>query len=206
MDYGPVLDLEITPPTTQSTATPTPPCANPTGGTSPAPNPNTATLSLAITLPGIGKGAGDNPSPKNNTRTIRMAFTSSTTNPIYTTATLNYNPSSGNFEGSVDIGNVPPTAYTAIGKLDSSLSKVLSNALVITTATKQYQILPQIMFLGDIDDDDSLTIQDYNNFVSCFRGLASCDGAAKSTSDLNDNGTIDTDDLNILQRSFKQNH
>lgn len=202
-DFGDILDQEITPPVSQTTPT-TPPCANPTGNISPTPNPNATTLSLAITLPGIGKVTGDNASPKTNTRSIQLTFESASANPVNTSGTLTYNSSSGNFEGGIDISNVIPSTYSVKGKLTNTLSKVLSSALVISSSTKQYQISPQTFILGDIDNDDALSVQDYNNFVSCYKNLSSCSGTAKSASDLNDNGGIDLGDLNILQRGFKQ--
>lgn len=206
-DFGTLIDAEVTP-ATAITPTETPACANPTSTGTPGSGSSGATkISVAIKLPGIGKVNGDNPNPTKATRsmTVIVALANSQ-NPTQLISQLNYSPANGDFEGDISLDNLAAGTYSITGKLNNTLTKVLSNALVVTDANKQYTIPQVYLASGDVNNDDALTVQDYTNFVGCYQGAASCDPVTKVKVDLNDDGAIDLDDLNILQRSFKENH
>jgi hypothetical protein len=92
----------------------------------------------------------------------------------------------GNLEFEADQNS---TNYVTI-KANISLSK--------KTNPNQVNILKS----GDINSDNQLDIKDYNLMLGCLKSASNCSNDTKKNSDLNDNASLQGEDLNIMQRAF----
>lgn len=197
-------------PTPTKTPTPTPsPTSTPTPTATPSPTPSptpedklpTATPSetdsivlenISFSLAGIGLDNFENNSPKNLIRTVHAILYSDSTNEIVTQTDTNfaYNTSTGKFNGNITF-NAPKNAiYYATMRTDVSLTKKVASVVTVT------------LIAGDLNTDNQMTIEDYNAMVACYKALPSCSDSIRTKADLNDDGAIDIDDINIMQRAF----
>lgn len=195
-------------PTPTKTPTPTP-TLGPTATTVPTATipPGDTGLNLNIKIPGIGKIAGDNQTPSRGVRTVNVSIFNSSNQAVATdkTGVLSYNSASGKFEGIAGLGNTLTTgSYLVKVKLDNTLTKQLPGIISLTSGSTQNASSEISLVSGDLDQDNELTIQDYNTFLACYKGLSSCTANLASKADFNDNGSAKDDnvDLNILQRGF----
>ncbi|HSW48344.1 MAG TPA: hypothetical protein VLG67_04685 [Candidatus Saccharimonadales bacterium] len=199
--------------------------------TQPAPTPVGTVVKLDFTIPGIGTESG-NLTPLNGVRNITLYFFNPEVNsddpavkPIAsfkTQATYDSNPDSptyGSFVNQdIDLGTeVPDGKYQISFKPDHALSKLLKErdqdvgGKVIEihgTYGESINITNQKVIVGDIypagAEDNLMDINDYNALVSCFGTKADSAGCTdKKAADLDDNGTIDGVDYNLMFNSFK---
>jgi|GEM_PF-5771221 len=124
------------------------------------------------------------------------------------TTTLTYNSTTGNFENQNVNFNVPSGTYQLVLHIDGYLdSEITQNNDAITALSlgpgKNVTTDVVHMIPGDIapgtKGDNFIDIIDYNQLVGCFgkSPTGSC-----QTSDLNDDGVIDMNDLNLLMSHF----
>lgn len=174
--------LTSTPTPTQGQNQPTPTTTTP---------PNKFTINNAkFALPGIGNGQFDNKLPVTATRKIlAILYNQSGTKITQTESDFTYD-NTGFFKGNLEFTAYENSTNYVTIKDSVSLSKKIS-----TNATN-------ILKTGDINSDNQLDIKDYNLMIACFKSSNICTDSIKKLSDLNDNGTLQGEDLNILQRSF----
>ncbi len=175
----------------------------PGGGSSPtAPTvPAVATgASVTASLPGIGRSTipslGINNNPKRSQRTVDVKILNSSNQQVaLVKSNINYDASTGKYKGSVNLGNNFKTGtYIVKIRLDNTLWKAAAGIQNIT-AGQTYTIPDTIYVSGDINQDNEISLIDYNAIRSCY-GTKSC--SAKTGADLNDDGKVDEVDLNIL--------
>ncbi|OGH08118.1 MAG: hypothetical protein A2W22_01525 [Candidatus Levybacteria bacterium RBG_16_35_11] len=201
-------------PNPRATATPTPrPTAAPTQ------QPGNITLAFNLGLDGIG-AAGDHPLPctslgtcnsnKNPKRTGRdLNITILDQSKVDKTPNLkimvNYDSTTGTFKGNASV-NLSPGNYMIKAKVNGLLTKTLASIQNLTAGTNQ--IPSANLTTGDIDDDNQLTILDYNILISCSiysndqGGLCNKKLDNKTHSDFNDNGAVDQIDYNLFLREY----
>ncbi len=200
-------------PTPKPTSSPTPsvmPSATPT----PTPLPGTTTLSFpGILLHGIGSagdsvapGTSGNTSPLTPNRTLSVQVVNAS-NVLVTTlsGTITYSPSSGGFSGSVSLGSTVPTgSYLVKVKTDKYLVKQLPGIITLTQG-QTTTIPPVSLIVGDINNDNTLNILDYNILLGCYSDFlppTSCPGTNGKESDLNDDGSVNASDYNLFLREL----
>lgn len=186
-------------------------------------------LSFSVALPGIAQkldNNDDNPKPVNSSRIARLQIYNSSNAPMLQSLgipaldangrpvsdppaagekrSLAFNPTNYKFEGAIDLGTGFTTgSYTLKLGLDNSLKKQLGGIITITQGLVSNTSTSTLLVPGDINQDNSVDIQDYNTFIACYRNLPICTPDIRAFADLNDNGEIDTNDEAILKRGFQ---
>ena len=177
------------------------------------------TLAFNIGFDGIG-AAGDHPLPctsfascnsnKNPQRTTRdltvSVFDQSNVNKTPNTKiTVTYDAATGTFKGNAS-ANLTPGNYTVKVKSPGLLTKTLVSIQSLVSGTNQ--IPSANLTTGDIDNDNQLTVLDYNILISCSiytndaETLCNRVTTYKTYSDLNDNGVVDQIDYNLFLREY----
>jgi len=186
------------------------------------PNPNAAFINVSVSLPGIATniataGQGtlyNNTDPIRKLRSVEILIGDSNGGNVTGQATGNSSPVTGNlsydastytYKGNVDLQNLPNGIYQIYLRLDNTLYKRAAGFVTVTKGQTANVPLTALIS-GDIDksgtSDNDMTLDDYTLFMACYREMAICTPEAKLRADLDDNGTIDTIDLNIMQRGF----
>ncbi|MDP3955372.1 MAG: hypothetical protein Q8Q15_03360 [bacterium] len=118
-----------------------------------------------------------------------------TSTPVITTTTTptpTINPPSPGGKGN----------YVVKVKTKRYLRKIISGVTILNIGTLN-QMPVTTMIVGDINDDNKLTIEDYNILVGCFASKADTGSCTdKENADLDDNDAIDGIDLNLFLRSL----
>ncbi len=170
-------------------------------------------LGITAYLHGIGNG-GDNvmpSSPGNNNPlhsnrgvTIEL-FNSQNQSQGLLQGNISYNSSGGNFQGVIDAGNTPGGIYTARIRSLYYLSKAYSGVINITQ-DQLNQLAPVYLVAGDANNDNSLSILDFNIILDCYSELEpprNCNDADKRLSaDLTDDGDVNQFDYNLFLREL----
>jgi hypothetical protein len=187
----------------------------PTLTPTPTLEPDPTTLNLeSIKLHGLGKG-GDNTNanlsgnlkPLRTVREISLELENSegTALPILA-GEISYSSSSGYFSGSVVLSNeIPSGSYIVKVKSPQFLKRQVTGIVVITE-NKTSNISGLSLVAGDVDDDNSVDIDDYNLLIDCYSDILparNCDDEAKKTAaDLSDDGYVNSDDYNLFLREL----
>ncbi|HSX08834.1 MAG TPA: VWA domain-containing protein [Candidatus Saccharimonadales bacterium] len=198
-------------PTTKPTATPVP-TAKPTA----TPTPGKTTMNMTVSLDGIGN-RGDNTNPTGNTLSNKqpqhrsigadiLVYTTSNNLIASGTGTIAYNETDGNYSGNVPISAGFPSGYYVIKvKTHTHLRRQIEQVQNIL-AGQVNTITPATLVTGDINNDNSLNILDYNLLLNCYSDLtAAVDCPAlinKTDSDLNDDGSVNQVDYNLFLREL----
>lgn len=196
-------------PVVTTTPEPEPPTPTPIQTTS----PDGTKLNMAVFLQGIGRGGdnvapgeGGNPDPFRLQRPVTVELYN-TLNELKATASgvVLYNPTNGNFTGTIEPDKaVSAGSYTARVIVPGFLAQNISQYFQVTPAATM--TLPQVTLItGDINQDNILSILDYNILLGCYSGTASakdCDVVRKRVSDLNDDGKVDGLDYNLFLRTM----
>lgn len=215
-------------PSNPPTATPLPtsvptstPIISPTPFISPTPLPPTPTLApnstamtFSLLLHDIGN-IGDNPNPQNSSlsnknplhqqRIISISIFDSNNQLVATqSGPVNYNSSNGDFSGTIDMGNLAGGQYIVKVKSVQYLRRIIPGIQSITGG--QNNTLPSAALVaGDINDDNTINILDYNILLGCYSDLTpavSCSDVNKVLADLNDDGSVNQIDYNIFVREI----
>ncbi len=198
--------------TSNTVTTPVPPkTASPTITTTITSSPaitgsnSTANISLILTLPGIGSSSDSkNSNPARSTRTVNVGLVNSNGAITSSQGDVSFDSSSNSFKGTVNVPNLASGTYTVKVRLDNTLWKNLSSSITIVSGSNNPTTSTVRLVSGDLDQNNSLTIADYTNFVKCYKSLATCTDTLHTLSDLDDDGVVkdDLDDLTILQQGF----
>ncbi len=209
-------------PTPTITMTPTPtktPTPSPTASPTPTANPTPATTFLNLTVfhHGIGN-SGDNSNP--------TQFSMSNKNPInkiidadlelFNTdnqlvgsgrGPVKYASESGNYLGTLGIypNNFPSGKYYLKVKTNKHLKRQVAGILTINAG--QTNTVPAVTLVtGDFNNDNQLSILDYNALLDCYSDLTlavACDDSTKkSQADFNDDGFVNQVDYNLFLREI----
>ncbi len=191
--------------------TPTlPPGTIPTNTPIPTPtvNPNSTQFVFTIILPGIGGDKG-NQLPIHIQRQLTVEVFDRTNKKLITkTGIVTFDPTSGQFTGSIDMGNsLNNGPYTVKVTTMSFLRKLIAGIQDVTPGSS-YKMPETTLVPGDINGDNILDMKDYNIYVSCFntkQDNKTC-GQNRVPADLNDDGRNDTPndltDYKLLFASF----
>lgn len=210
----PTVTLTSTPPTQQPTATPTD-APTPTFAPIPTLIPGGSRISLDIALSGVGLGIGSNPNPRTKQKRATICAYLATTDTSddnncnkgkKAEGFIQFNEVSKKFDtATFDLGIVQEGDYEIYIKVDRYLRKRIPGTKHLSPNTTSPLLQTQLKN-GDITMDNTIDIQDYNAYVSCFRekfNTPSC--LYKETVDLNDDGKSDTTTDFSDYRIFFQN-
>lgn len=204
----------ITPSTTPTgTITPTPTNIPPT----PTIAPGATFLSSVVYLHGIGKG-GDNANPDSLGTQSPMHTSRSVVIEVYDVASqliaesqgnISYDSSNGKFQGAVSFNDLSTGIYTVKVKVNQYLKKNIPG-IVNVTSGEGNNLLPVYLTTGDINNDNALSVLDYNIILECFSGLSAprncSDQNKKTSSDLTDDGAVNHFDYNLFLRELSSQH
>jgi hypothetical protein len=172
-----------------------------------------ASLSIQVFLHGIGKGGDNantqssgNTSPKHPQRSVSIEMYNAANQLAATkTGTITYNSTAGNFQGNVSLGTLSSGAYTAKIKIPQYLKKGLPGIITLPN-TASGTVGPISLTTGDANNDNALSILDYNMILDCFSDLTpakNCSDANKKTAtDLTDDGNVNQFDYNLFLREL----
>ncbi len=190
----------------------------PTGTTSISPSTQPTgqtnrTMAVTVFLHGIGRG-GDNVSPGSlgnqnplhTTRQLSITFLNNQNVPSYTkTISILYNSTTGNFQGTQDIRDIPAGIYTIQAKTDLYLGKTLPGIISIPEGVSLVTFPTITLVAGDVFVDNKLNILDYNYIIDCFSELSTprnCTPVKKTQTDLTDDGNVNQFDYNLFLREM----
>jgi hypothetical protein len=174
---------------------------------------NAQSLNLTLFLHGIGKsGDNSNPTATGNLnplhpqRTATVEFYNSSNILTGTKfSTLNFQLSTGSFTGTVDVSSLPSGVYTAKVKVSQYLKKGIPGIITLP-AIASATVGPISFTTGDANNDNTLSILDYNLLLDCFSDLTpakNCtDPTKKTATDLTDDGAVNQFDYNLFLREL----
>jgi hypothetical protein len=205
-------------PTPTPTFTPTPtkaPTVGPTSTPTPTTSPNDTVLNFqSVKLHGIGTG-GDNTNPNGlgnqnpirTTRTLSVELIDSSGNAQpAVNGNISYNATTGVFTGNVVLPtSVSTGSYIIKVKSPQYLKRQVVGIITVTKGATT-NISTIALTTGDIDNNNALTIGDYNILIDCYSDLLparNCDDSAKkTTADLSDDGNVNANDYNLFLREL----
>jgi len=119
--------------------------------------------------------------------------------------TVTFNAAAGNFTGAIAMGTTLTSgAYTVKIKTEQYLKATVPGVQNIIAG--QSNQLPQTALLtGDITNDNSINILDYNILVGCYSDFSpakECTATNKPLADLTDDGKVDAFDYNLFLREL----
>lgn len=207
---------------TQGIPTPTPTIRTPTPSTpvptntitltpSPILTPSDTQLSLTVYLHGIGNGGdSSNPNSKGNfeplhpVRPIDLQIYDSNNNLTASVeGSVTFNSSLGYYKGTIDVGSMPTGDYTVKVKTYSFLRNIIPGIQVLTQGINT--LPPVYLIAGDITNQNTINILDYNILMGCFSDLlppTSCTPNEELTADLNDQGVVNEYTYNLFLREL----
>lgn len=209
---------EITPTTGIGGGPTATPAASPTNTLTIVPTQSDiAQLNLNIFLHGIGYSgdninptgsAMSNKNPTHPTQNIRVKFyNESNVLSAITNGQITYSSESGSFKGTISIPTtVSPGNYTLKVKTNQHLTRRIAG--IINIQQGQTIVLPlSTLTTGDANDDNMISILDYNILVDCYSDLTAavaCTEEKKPMADFNDDGQVNSTDYNLFLRELSQ--
>ncbi len=184
----------------------------------PAPqNPNltldTAKVNVTLLLHGIGKG-GDTVNPVGTSssrpihaqRTVSLEFYDLNNQLILSSqGMVSYNPAGGNFQGIITVANISAGYYRIKVKVSRYLQKLQSETTFLAPG-QTVSLASLALTAGDSNDDNRVSILDYNMLIDCFSDFVlprDCSSSKKKdAADLTDDGNVNQFDYNLLIRGM----
>lgn len=173
--------------------------------------PGDTGININIQLPGIGKGSaslGLNATPIHPQRNATVQLLDNTNSVVKTvTSLMVFTPDASAYFGQFSLGpDFQSGSYTAKIRLDNTLNKNLSGVVSITkgvlNASTVWTANPVSLISGDLNNDNTLGVIDWTYMIACVKNESSCTAEIRKLADLNDNGSVDELDVQILQRGF----
>lgn len=202
-------------------------CVIPTPTRVPTPTPTTTIVPTATPVPstsfafnlllhGLGVGGdsansngGGNTSPLRPARSVSVQVFNSANALILTKAgTVSYNSGSGSFKGTIGMGtDLSGSVYTIKVKTDQFLRALVPGIQTVPAgnASQTVNLPTAVLINGDVNNDNTLDILDYNILIGCYSDLTpavSCTPANKILADLNDDGNVNQFDYNLFLREL----
>ena len=204
-----VIVADVANPTTVPTVTP---ILTSTPYPTPTVVSNATQMKLTLLLHGRGNGGDSaNASGKGNAVPIHPQqavtieiFNNVNVNVGTVNGTVTYDTVSGNYQGTIAVGNLATGLYSLRVRVNNYLRKLIPGIQSLTVG-KINTIPPTALIAGDSDGDNVVTVLDYNVLMDCYSDLlpaASCDAAKKLKSDLDDDGFVNQKDYNLLFREL----
>lgn len=214
-------------PTPSGTRTPTPtptptPSPSPSPTPSPTPAPDATTLLLSIGLDGLGSTGDDrnpnpiassnpiyrsNPNPIHKTRNVSVVLKNSSGTVVDSVNGMITFATDGKFKSTVVLKSGFPTGtYSVTVKVPNYIEEPIASSLSIASGAKNVPVSGNLS-TGDIDNNNELTILDYNILISCYiysPNTGACNANNRTISDLTDNGVNDHDDYNLHLRDWSE--
>jgi hypothetical protein len=171
-------------------------------GTVSSSSTTSAQLRVEVTLPGISPVGTDNHAPLHPQRAVTVdIFNTSWQRVASKTGTVVYNSASGAFTTTLNLGSTWASGkYFVKVRLPNTLQQTMGrySGSTFSIAPSKTTYLPRTpIFTGDINDDNTINILDYNLGSACWFNTASCSPDYAVASDLNDNGTADQVDYTL---------
>lgn len=181
---------------------------------SPTPTPGAMSLGLEVLLHGIGN-SGDNATiaaslsnknPLHQGRSVHVfAYDLNNQLVVDKIGSVSFASDSGSFKGTLDLGTTIPTGkYYIKIQSDYHLRRLVPGLQSLTEGT--INIIPSVSLVaGDADNDNALTLLDYNMLIGCYSVLQparSCTDQEKLATDFNDDGNVDGTDYNLFIREL----
>ncbi len=170
-------------------------------------------IALKLLLHGIGK-AGDNSNPTssgnmNPLHTQRQAtvefYNSTNILVVSKIATVTFDAVEGSFKNVVPMGTLPAGSYIVKMHVPHYLRRTVPGIVTIAPDKPESAVLGTLI-TGDSNDDNALSILDYNGVLDCFSDLSparNCtDPNKKAATDLNDDGNVNQFDYNLFLREL----
>lgn len=205
--------LSTTPPITQN---PSPsPSSSPSSSPNPSPGKGKTIFSLTICPHDLGN-CGDNANPhgngnqnaKHQTRSVTLSLFTNSPTPVATAdGIVRYIPGAQNFQGDVQLANLPSGNYLVKITMPGYLVKQIPGIITVGKSNGKIDLPEAFLVTGDVNNDNELNILDYNEIVSCLDNASSSGCLAPNTNqtsgaDLSDDGVVDIIDLNIFLREL----
>lgn len=175
--------------------------------------PGATTLSSTVFLHGIGRG-GDNANPESigtqeplhvSRNVVVEVYNASNQKVAEGQGSIAFSPSDGKFQGNVSFNNLATGIYTIKVKVNQYLKKNIPGIVNITSGQVN-NLTPVYLISGDINNDNALSVHDYNILLDCYSGISAprdCNDANKKTSsDLTDDGAVNQFDYNLFLREL----
>lgn len=163
------------------------------------PNPHDMQLLVSAKIRGIGNGG--NKSPIHKTRHITVMLFD-TTNKLITTGNgyIVYD-GSDLFKNVIHLGQIDKGSYYVKIHADHILEVTVKPLFQVLDASRLNALPTITLRQGDLDDDNALTIKDYNQALACFQNIACND---KNLIDFNEDNIANIIDYNILLNNFSE--
>jgi len=162
--------------------------------------PGTKALDLSFDFPGIGQG--ENSAPVYQQKNIHIQIFNSENN-LVTEDDISAGFTRGSYRNTYVLPNITGIHYIK-ARANNSLT-ANSEPEVVNIDNRQQYPLNFSFISGDLNQDNTLDIRDYNlflaKFVACFL-VPNC--GEVELIDFDANGTVDLVDFNILLRSFQE--
>lgn len=201
---------------------------NATSGATPVPTAATTSLNFNLFFHGVGS-SGDNPNPRGNSlsnkvplhpqRDIDVVVIDSNNQVVASRgAAVLYNDREGTFQGQLDLGSTFTSGnYNIKIKTDRYLRRLVPGVQNIKNMANN--VVPNTeLVAGDVNDDNTLNVLDYNAFLDCGYGLIKPLPLIDPNSvfntpvcqvhtpvinvDVDDNGIVDSTDYNLFLREL----
>lgn len=195
-------------PTNPAPGNPSPvgPTSVPTPTDTPTPTPipsatigpliNDMQVVASIKIPGIGTDG--NKSPLHQTRRVQLNIFDVNNNQVGTGTGFLIWDKVNSFTGPIHLGKFNEGVYYVKVVSDNALQKLVSPQFQTLTGGNNV-LPPATILLGDLDQDNTLTINDYNLALTCFQDSA-C--PTRTQLDFNDDGKVDVQDYNLFLHNF----
>lgn len=198
-----LIILSTTPPGSPSTGVSNPNNSQTPSQISATQAPVSADMLIAVQVKINGIGQGGNTAPKHLTRRVRALVYGTGTDAVTTgTGYLTYD-GHNYFTGTIHLGKLSQGAYFIKLVSDNTLQVLAKPEFQNLIINRINQIQPITLYLGDMNGDNILNIDDYNLVLPCFQDK-NCQTA--STIDFNDDGKTDVKDYNLFLQSFEILH
>ncbi len=178
-----------------------------------SPTGQSSQIQLKLLLHGIGKG-GDNSNPGSNGTLAPIHIQRQVTVALYDVANrlifnkesiVTFQPVAGNFTGMLSADTIPPGFYSAKVYVPHYLRRTVEGLLSIDQGILDPTISIALV-AGDSNDDNALSILDYNMVLDCFSDLnppKNCtDPNKKLAADITDDGNVNQFDYNLFLREL----
>lgn len=170
-------------------------------------------VSLTLALHGLGKG-GDNANPNGSgtanplrpQRNVTLdVFNASNAIVKTVQGTVAFDSASGLFKGTINLGSdLSSGTYTMRVKTDQFLRSLVPGIQNLTSG--QTADAPKTaMVNGDINNDNTVNILDYNILTGCYSDLnaaVNCAAGDKAKADITDDGSVNFFDYNLFLREL----
>jgi uncharacterized protein YkwD len=169
---------------------------------SPAAEPVAQDMLISVSVKIVGIGQGGNIFPKHLTRKVTVSVYGTDTTPVTTgTGFLNYD-GSNYFTGTIHLGELSQGSYLVKIGAENTL-QVIAQPAFQKLLIGQTNTIPLVtLYQGDINADNVLDINDYNEALPCFQ----TNNCSNTSLDFNDDGQVNVIDYNLLLQSYEVLH